>query len=134
MRITTSYFANLKEVHSQGLVPIAICAYPPKFFTGLNYYKLSPRPEMLKMAPWQYKPLFAEMLNILNPDQVLKDLHTLAEGKDIALICFEKPSDFCHRHLVAKWLQDKTGLTIEELPNKAVKAISQNKEVQTMLF
>lgn len=25
---------------------------------------------------------------------------------DIALICYEKPSDFCHRHLVAQWLRD----------------------------
>lgn len=22
----------------------------------------------------------------------------------IALVCYEKPADFCHRHIVAKWL------------------------------
>lgn len=24
----------------------------------------------------------------------------------ICLICYEKPSDFCHRHLVAEWLNE----------------------------
>lgn len=31
----------------------------------------------------------------------------------IALICYEKPSDFCHRHLVADWL-NKHGIKVEE--------------------
>lgn len=38
---------------------------------------------------------------------VIKELNYLVlnvNGKDIALICYEKPSDFCHRHLVAEWL------------------------------
>ena len=25
---------------------------------------------------------------------------------DIALVCYEKPGDFCHRHLVADWLNE----------------------------
>lgn len=29
-----------------------------------------------------------------------------ANDKHICLICYEKPADFCHRHLVAKWLND----------------------------
>ena len=32
---------------------------------------------------------------------------------DIALICYEKPSDFCHRHLVAEWL-NQNGFKCEE--------------------
>ena len=31
----------------------------------------------------------------------------------IALICYEKPTDFCHRHLVADWL-NKNGIECEE--------------------
>ena len=27
-------------------------------------------------------------------------------NKDICLMCYEKPSDFCHRHLVANWLNE----------------------------
>ncbi|NTV02456.1 MAG: DUF488 domain-containing protein [Chlorobiaceae bacterium] len=28
-----------------------------------------------------------------------------ALGEDVVLLCFERPSDFCHRQLVSKWLR-----------------------------
>jgi uncharacterized protein (DUF488 family) len=31
----------------------------------------------------------------------------------VILICYEKPSDFCHRHLVAKWFIEN-GINCEE--------------------
>ena len=37
---------------------------------------------------------------------------------DFALVCYEKPSDFCHRHLVADWL-NKNGYDCEELSDEA---------------
>ena len=37
---------------------------------------------------------------------VIKDLKLLVPNKSIALICYEKPEDFCHRHLVAKWFSE----------------------------
>ena len=33
----------------------------------------------------------------------LDEILNLSEG-DIALVCYEKPGDFCHRHLVSSWL------------------------------
>lgn len=36
---------------------------------------------------------------------------------DIVLICYEKPSDFCHRQLVAEWL-NKNGFKCEEWRGK----------------
>jgi uncharacterized protein (DUF488 family) len=46
----------------------------------------------------------------LDVNQVVFELNELANGRfkdtDIALICYEKPSDFCHRHLVSKWLNE----------------------------
>lgn len=41
------------------------------------------------------------------------DLTEDMAGKKICLICFEKPTDFCHRHLVADWLT-KNGFQCEE--------------------
>lgn len=38
----------------------------------------------------------------------------LSGGKDIALICYEKPTDFCHRHLVAEWLTTN-GIKCDEI-------------------
>lgn len=48
------------------------------------------------------------MLNALSVKNVMIDLINMMPDRsskhDIALICYEKPSDFCHRHLVADWL------------------------------
>ena len=51
-----------------------------------------------------------------NADDVVKELYKLAEksqDEDIVLICYEKPGDFCHRHLVANWLRHQ-GYPVEE--------------------
>ena len=36
-------------------------------------------------------------------------------GDNICLVCFCKPGDFCHRHIVAEWLMESTGQVITEL-------------------
>ena len=53
------------------------------------------------------------VLNTLSAEQVINELKTMSPIEDIALVCYEKPGDFCHRHLVAKWLTDN-GFTCEE--------------------
>lgn len=38
---------------------------------------------------------------------MVKELRSLVlDAKDIAVICYKKPSDFCHRHLVVDWLNE----------------------------
>ena len=54
----------------------------------------------------------------LNPTDVIADLSQLDYGfnigeNDICLLCYEKPTDFCHRHLVAEWFR-KNGFNCEE--------------------
>ena len=56
---------------------------------------------------------YHERLGVLDKESVLKNLEKLAGGREeIALVCYEKPGDFCHRHIVADWLDQG----IEELP------------------
>jgi uncharacterized protein YeaO (DUF488 family) len=45
------------------------------------------------------------ILSHLDPKQVVEDLKRLAQYQDVALVCYEKSDDFCHRHLVADWLR-----------------------------
>lgn len=54
-----------------------------------------------------------DRLDILTVIRELMDLTEDMTGKNICLICFEKPTDFCHRHLVADWLT-KNGFQCEE--------------------
>ena len=54
-----------------------------------------------------------EVLSKLNADVVVNELLSLSEEKPFALICYERPGEFCHRHLVAEWFC-KNGYYCEE--------------------
>lgn len=118
--IFTSYFAKLREI-PPNFVPIAICKYPPKWYRGLAYRELAPSKSLLNAwrggdaTEKQYKRIYeTEVLNQLNPHTVVGELSKLAEGRDIVLLCYEKTGDFCHRQLVADWL-NRAGYECEEM-------------------
>ena len=110
--IYTSYFAKLKSL-PDNIVPISICGKAPDWYKGLQYKKLAPKYDFF--MKWKenhdndyYIKCFNEqVLDKLNVLTVLRDLIDLAgadlTGKEFCLLCYEKPSDFCHRHLVAAW-------------------------------
>ena len=110
--IYTTYFAKLKSL-PKNIIPISICGKAPDWYKGLQYKKLAPKYDFF--MKWKenhdndyYTKCFKEqVLDNLNVDDVIYDLVGILdvnEGVVIALVCYEKPSDFCHRHLVAKWL------------------------------
>lgn len=114
--IYTSYFAKIKELENNNIIPIAICSKVPGWYKGLQYKKLAPKYGFF--MEWKkthdngcYTGYFqSEVLKDLDVTSVLYDLVNMlndrAGRKDIALICYEKPTDFCHRHLVAGWLKE----------------------------
>lgn len=53
---------------------------------------------------------------LLALDTILEQAKALGL-QDIVFLCYEKPGRFCHRRVFAKWLQEKTGETVEEYPN-----------------
>jgi uncharacterized protein YeaO (DUF488 family) len=112
--IYTSYFARLKDLPSD-VIPISICGKAPDWYDGLQYKKLAPKRDFF--MKWKenhdndyYIKCFNEqVLDKLNAAEVILDLSSmlLSLGKtDICLVCYEKPGDFCHRHLVADWLNE----------------------------
>lgn len=118
MKIYTSYFAKLRSL-PENIVPISICGKAPDWYTELQYKKLAPKygffMEWKKTHDNDYyiEHFDSEVLNLLDAKTIYEELSKMSDGKDIALICYEKPSDFCHRHLVAKWLT-KNGIPCEE--------------------
>lgn len=119
MTIYTSYFAKLKKLPSD-VVPISICAKPPAWYSGLQYKRVAPTYNILMKYKGDHNEAdYIEQFNVvvlnrLNPKAVVDELSKLSGDADkIALLCFEKSSDFCHRHLVAKWLTDN-GYPCEE--------------------
>lgn len=109
--IYTTYFANLRNLPST-ITPIAICGKSPDYYTGLQYKKLAPKYSFFSIwkethdNEFYIKEFNTQVLSRLNPKQIVEELQSLSATNDIALVCYERPSDFCHRHLVAEWLRD----------------------------
>ena len=58
---------------------------------------------------------YNNMLKDLNPKHVLEHLNFLTGGIEPILMCKPAKTKFCHRHLVADWLENETGIIINEL-------------------
>ena len=125
--IYTSYFAKLKSL-PEDLVPISICGKAPDWYKGLQYKKLAPKYDFFMKwkethdDDYYVQQYYEQVLNKLNVLDVVNDLIDLVKttgsllGKNICLICYEKPEAFCHRHLVADWLISN-GFACEEYNN-----------------
>jgi len=50
-----------------------------------------------------------DVLDKLDPAKVFQEL-----GSDAVLLCWEAPGKFCHRQLVAAWLEDALGIEVPE--------------------
>lgn len=131
MKIYTSYFANLKNLEEAGIYCVSICNKVPGFFNGPNIESVAPNNSIL----WQYKKsgqtdedreiykkrYIEEVLCAyrFHPEyftDLLKSFSKSEGGKDIALLCYEKPGYFCHRHILADWLNSRLDCHIEEFP------------------
>lgn len=114
--IYTGYFAKEQLYRDAGLVPISIARYPAKGYKGARCTALAPTGAMLHMPEVRYVPLYEQRLARLDPLKFAAEVEAM--GKDVVLLCFEKPSLFCHRHLVAKWLR-RNGIPCGEFDLKA---------------
>ena len=116
--IYTTYFAKVKNL-PETITPVSIARKSPDGWKGLTYTKLAPTKEIL--SDWKenknssnYMHQYSkQVLDKLHIDEVLAELYALANTADIALVCYEKPEDFCHRHFVADWFKE-SGFDAEE--------------------
>lgn len=118
-RITTaSWFTKLDPAH---YARIGISRGVPRGQRGFRRYpKLNPGPWFNSVTPQEYRErYFREILNPLDPQTVVNELLTLAEGKVPTLLCWEKGNtnskDWCHRGFVAGWLADTLDIDVYEV-------------------
>lgn len=108
----TGYFAQCKKYISNNLIPISITRINPHWFTGYHYQVLAPSYELLQRYKYNnlsiddYTAEYNQYLYSLNYIKVLSDLSRFGDLDKLVLCCYEKSTDFCHRHLVAKWLSN----------------------------
>lgn len=134
MKIYTSYFANLKNI-SKDIVPVSISGRAPEFYKGIEYRKLAPKYnffiEYKKNQDESYyvSHYYEEVLNKLECRNVISELSSLSNGKDIVLLCYENSRSFCHRFLVSEWFS-KNGINCSEIEVNSNHLTEQNmKEV-----
>ena len=127
--IYTSYFDKISEL-PDNVIPVSICGRVPDWYTGLQYKTLAPKLEFFKK--WEqtkdndyYTDNYNRLvLNVLTVEEVLEDLYNKLNDEQkgilystdsniddckclhIVLICYEKPDEFCHRHIVADWFNE----------------------------
>ena len=109
----TGYFSKIQKYEECGLVPIGIAARLPEGLRNIHHMpELGPSwsifSEYQKTHDTEvYTRRFTEeILGKLNPDQIMTNILLFVKGtnKLPILLCYENPNAFCHRHIVAKWL------------------------------
>lgn len=119
--IYTSYFGNIKKIQAKmpQLVLVSIAGKTPEWFDGKKLPELMPKYEWWKEWRDNYKDnppdngidfyttkYHETVLSEVEPEQIAAKLKQLANGKDVCLLCYETPQNFCHRQLVAEWLNN----------------------------
>jgi hypothetical protein len=99
--------------------PIAICRGTPNWRSGYRrYIPLNPLRRGFHASREVFTRIYTEeVLGILEPERVVKDLLDLADGRIPALLCWEPPEPgprWCHRSLVSVWLWERLGLEVPE--------------------
>ena len=115
--IYTSYFGNIKNVK----YPVAICGKSPEWYTGPKFTALAPKYDFYidykngKIDEAGYtEQFYSRILSQFDPMGLVNQLmHQF--GNQIALLCYEKPGDFCHRRLVADFITNGTNIPVLEL-------------------
>ena len=106
----TSNFRNYK-----GDRGVAICIYPPIDWMDARFPSLEPDRQTFfakkadQITEEQYEKQYRERtLSKLDPQKIYDTL------KGQVLLCWENPGEFCHRRIVAAWIEENLGIEVPE--------------------
>jgi len=115
----TGYYSKLKDYDAVGLKTVSISRTKPK---GIVTYgkipELYPSEDILwnykngKMDEMKYTSMYLDQLDKLGIRNILLKIHHY--GDDVILLCWEAPDKFCHRHILADYINRNSKLNIKE--------------------
>lgn len=113
--IYTGYFANLKKYKQNGLQTVSVARFNPSWYNGVSFSELSPSDKLLgdyKLAgisEEEYAERYKEEITRPSSRMMIEKLKekALTGTKDMVLLCYEKPDEFCHRHILAEVLNEE---------------------------
>ena len=109
-KIYTSYFGNLLKLKEKGIKPISIALFPPKWYIGDQLPAVAPDSAIFAgykeniISEERFKKFYEYKIKQIGKEKIFKMIEDIAKGQDVALVCFETPGCFCHRHILADYL------------------------------
>lgn len=116
--VYTGYYAKLKDYN--GYKAYSISNSKPK---GINIdiiKEFIPSWDIVKgykdgsLTVDEYTILYRSELDSLDKERLKCIINTLLECNSV-LLCYEKSDNFCHRHILGKWLEEHTNIKVHEL-------------------
>ena len=115
----TGCFKQVNDGHTNGFISISL--YPSKNdFVKYEYKSLAPNWKLFenlnkkKITEDQFIKSYEDQLVSLSAQKVYEDLVSLVSGFEPIIMTSISKKKFCHRHLVAEWLENELGIIIEE--------------------
>ena len=115
----TGCFKQVNDGHTNGFISISL--YPSKNdFVKYEYKSLAPNWKLFenlnkkKITEDQFIKSYDDQLVSLSAEKVYEDLVNLVSGFEPIIMTSISKKKFCHRHLVAVWLENELGIIIEE--------------------
>ncbi len=121
--IFTSYYARAKSLEADRWLFLQISQSSPSWWPNEYLVKLKE-----VMPPWylvtsikvgaiseeEYRCQYLKYLeDTVDREALVNRLNKYLKYTNVVLLCYEKSADFCHRHILAEWLQPD--FKIEEL-------------------
>lgn len=98
-----------------GEMGVAICLYPPIDWSGLRFPALEPERDIFfAIKNGQLTQKEYEKLYIQNTLLKLSPTNIYNMFSNNVLLCWEDPGEFCHRRIVAKWIEESIGVEVPE--------------------
>jgi uncharacterized protein YeaO (DUF488 family) len=131
-KVYTSYFSNkLFKKKKHDCIKIPICATLQNYtlYPSNRWYReLAPDVEILNrynkignktksIKNWFTREYYRKLDSMKESGDLLgyvKELQNLCKYNDVFLLCYEKPNEFCHRHLLAEYLNKFYELDVSE--------------------
>lgn len=121
VNVFTSNFRKAKALDSSKYLVVSISRYNPRGFDGVWLRELSPSASLLsdykKGLSWsEYVRRYKAECCV--PDyirDVLSSLVFITKGRDIVLCCYEPASHNCHRFIIADYIEETYGYSVQEL-------------------
>jgi hypothetical protein len=121
LRLWTARYAS-PTLKAQLAVKVGISLGVPKWPLPYHLYhlpELAPDGWMLHLEEAAFAIAYGRKLDRLGVDHVLRILEDVGNDLGAIALCWEnltKPGLWCHRRILAAWLEQQTGEVVEELP------------------